>query len=213
MSRLRIVNLGLPKSGTTTLARALVAAGFTVADWKLRKSNQKGFVGGLMYRGYFETGDPLQYLDAYDAMSEISVVRDKCNFWPQCDFALIQAIRTHHPGAKFLLSMRDAQAQADSMMRWSDMGTRRLPMATIPGLPEGYGRDIAELSHWIDGHYAFCHKIFEGADDFLAYRIGDADAPTQIGEFLGCALPWWGVANANPPKDEEALKKETPDAD
>lgn len=207
MSRLRIINLGLPKSGTTTLARALEAAGFTVADWKLRDGDQKGFVGGLMYRGYFETGDPLQYLDAYDAMSEIDVVRDKRNFWPQCDFALIQALRAHHPGAKFLLSQRDPEAQAGSMMRWSDMGTRRLRVAAVPGLPKGYGRDIAELSRWIEGHYAFCHKIFDGADDFLAYRVEDADAPAQIGEFLGRALPWWGVANANPPEGEDELKK------
>ncbi|MCI2398851.1 sulfotransferase [Aliiroseovarius subalbicans] len=198
----KVINLGFPKSGTTTLAQALTQAGFRVADWKLRGAGQKGFVGGLMYRGYFETGDPLTYLGDYDAFSEIDVVRDKRNFWPQCDFALIQAIRDTHPGALFLLSSRDAEAQADSMMRWSDMGTRRLPMTNIPGLPKGFGKTRADLTRWITGHVAFCQKVFEGAEDFLAYDINDPEAPGKIGAFLGRDLPWWGVANANPPVDE-----------
>ena len=33
---LRVVNLGLPKTGTTTLARALKMAGFKVADHRVR---------------------------------------------------------------------------------------------------------------------------------------------------------------------------------
>ena len=36
MSRLRVVNLALPKTGTTTLTDALRQAGLTVADWKIR---------------------------------------------------------------------------------------------------------------------------------------------------------------------------------
>ena len=36
MSRLRIVNLALPKTGTTTLTDALRQAGLTVADWRIR---------------------------------------------------------------------------------------------------------------------------------------------------------------------------------
>ena len=36
MSRLRVINLGLPKSGTTTLARALRKAGLHVADHRIK---------------------------------------------------------------------------------------------------------------------------------------------------------------------------------
>jgi hypothetical protein len=36
---LAVVNLGLPKSGTTTLAKALRLAGFTFADHRLRGRN------------------------------------------------------------------------------------------------------------------------------------------------------------------------------
>ncbi|RME17995.1 MAG: sulfotransferase family protein, partial [Alphaproteobacteria bacterium] len=83
-----VINLGLPKSGTTTLATALRAAGLRVADWKVRPGQGKvrGFVGKLMYSGYYETGDPLHYLDDFDALTEIDVIREGKNIWPQTDW-------------------------------------------------------------------------------------------------------------------------------
>jgi len=61
---LKVVNLGLPKTGTTTLARALRRAGYRVADRKVKDLEAKPdkpavtFVADLMYQGYYETGDP-----------------------------------------------------------------------------------------------------------------------------------------------------------
>lgn len=202
MNRLRVINLGLPKSGTTTLGRALRAAGLTVADWRIRQGQSRGdrlrraFVGQLMYRGHFEAGDPLALMEEFDAFTEIEVMREGLNLWPQTDFGLIAAIRAHHPGARFLLSYRDPAEMSDSMMRWSNLGRRRLPGNAVPGLPEGFGRREAERIRWIEGHHAFCRQVFAGAPDFLEYDIDDPRAPARIGAFLGLDLPWWGVANA-----------------
>lgn len=196
---LKVINLGLPKSGTTTLAAALRGAGFRVADWKIRpgQSKMRGFVGKLMYDGYFETGDPLHHLGDFDAMTEIEVIREGRNLWPQTDWALLAAIRTHHPGAKFILSVRDAAPHADSMRRWSNLGRRRLPMSAVPGLPPNFGRRPGELERWIDGHATFCRQVFAGAEDFLEYNIEDEAAQQKISAFLGVDLPWWGKANEN----------------
>jgi hypothetical protein len=198
---LKVVNLGLPKSGTTTLGKALEKAGFRVADYKLRqdRDNRRGFVGMLMYRGYYETGDPLHFLAEFDALSEVNVIRQPRNAWPQTDWGLISAIRASHPGVRFLLSLRDPVAQADSMRRWSDLGTVRLPNHAVPGLPTGFGAKPGELERWIDGHTAFCRHAFAGAQDFLEYDISDPDADARISAFLGVELPWWGKANANAP--------------
>ncbi len=197
---LRVVNLGLPKSGTTTLGEALKRAGMRVADWKIRRGQsetQRGFVGMLMYRGYYNSGDPLEFLHEFNAFTEIDVVREGKNAWPQCDWALLAAIRVRYPGAKFILSHRDAANHADSMRRWSNLGTRRLPQNAVPGLPEGFGRKPGELERWIDGHTAFCRQVFAGAGDFLEYDIEDPNAQGRIAAFLGIDLPWWGKANVN----------------
>lgn len=203
MSGLKVINLGLPKSGTTTLGEALRRAGLHVADWRIRAGQSPGdslrrqFVGRLMYDGYFQTGDPLALMPGFDAFTEIDIVRNGLNLWPQCDWGLLDAIRRHHPGARFVLTHRDPVALSDSMGRWSNLGRTRLPQNAIPGLPQGYGATDAERIRWIEGHYAFCRRVFAGDPGFLEYDILDPDAPAKIGAFLGVELPWWGKANEN----------------
>lgn len=198
------VNLGLPKSGTTTLARALRLAGLAVADHRIR-GRQAGdnalkgaFVAELLYRGYFETGDPGALIPQITAISEMSMLRGGRSLWPQSDLALIEAIRSQHPGVKFLASRRDAFAMSQSMLAWSNLGSARLPENAVPGLPPGYGVTSKERVQWIEGHYAALRRYFRNDADFLEFDVNDAGAPTRIGAFLGRDLPWWGHLNANP---------------
>ncbi len=209
MSRLRIVNLALPKTGTTTLTDALRHAGLTVADWKIRPGQStrsdipRMHLGKIIYEDYFASGDPLSRLGEFDAINEMSAVREDRSLWPQTDWALLQAIQTHHPGVKFVLTTRDPAKTADSMMRWNNLGKRRLPQADIPGLPRGFGRSENELEHWLSGHYAFCRHVFAGAENFLEYDIEDDDAPQKLSSYLGIDLPWWGKSNQGTPAPGE----------
>lgn len=209
MSRLRIVNLALPKTGTTTLTDALRHAGLSVADWKIRPGQSKRqdiprmHLGKVIYEDYFASGDPLARLGEFDAINEMSAVREDRSLWPQTDWALLQAIQTHHPGVKFLLTTRDPAKTADSMMRWNNLGKRRLPQADIPGLPRGFGRTERELAQWLAGHYAFCRRVFAGAGNFFEYNIEDADAQARLSAYLGVDLPWWGQSNVGTPTPAE----------
>lgn len=198
---LKVINLGLPKSGTTTLGKALTEAGLRVADWRVRRGDENatalGFVGNLMYHGYFNSGDPLIMMPNFDGFPELNIVRNGLNLWPQTDWGLLSAIRKHHPGTKFTLSYRDSAKLSDSMMRWSNLGRTRLPENAIPGLPVGYGKSDEQRITWIEGHYNFCRQVFANTDYFLEYDTEDEDAPNELSEFLGIEIPWWGVANEN----------------
>lgn len=207
--RLRIINLGLPKSGTTTLGVALARAGLRVADWRIRKGQSEdrrilfGFVGDHLYRGYYDSGDPLALLGDFDAVTEMSVASHGLSLWPQMDWGLLAAIRWHHPNTKFLLSHRDPAALVKSMLGWSNLGKSRLPQQNVPGLPAGYGATPEQLTRWIEGHYAFCRRVFRDDPDFLEYDLTDPEAPAKISAFLGLDLPWWGRANAKDRDTEE----------
>lgn len=200
---LRVVNLGLPKTGTTTLARALRRAGMHVADHRIRRRQThdpklpNAFVAELLYRGLYETGDPGALFTEFDAISEMSLLRQGRSMWPQMDFALIDAIRKHHPGIKFLASARDPFKLSQSMLAWSDLGTARLPASNIPGLPEGYGDTSAQRIQWIQGHYAHLRALFRDDPDFLEYDVADPAARDLISGFLEVPLQWWGKSNAN----------------
>ena len=213
MSGIKVINLGLPKSGTTTLGEALARAGLKVADWRIRKGQSSNdelarrFVGKLMYEGYFEDGDPLARMSGFDAFTEIDIVRNGLNLWPQTDWGLLQAIKDHHPKAKFILTHRDSVLLSDSMGRWSNLGSFRLPNSAIPGMPEGYGSTDQDRIRWIEGHYSFCRRVFDGDPNFLEYDIKDDSAKDKIAGFLGIDLPWWGKANENTRRVAEGAVK------
>lgn len=203
MSGLRVINLGLPKTGTTTLARALKLAGLKVADHRIRARQpvsadlHGAFVADLLYRGYFETGDPGAHLVEFDALSELSLLREGKSLWPQMDFALIAALRVHHPGLRFLATRRSSWDVSQSMLAWSNLGTDRLPASDIPGLPEGFGETSKERMQWIDGHYAHLAAIFAGDPAYLEIDVSAPHARGAVSDHIGVPLTWWGRANRN----------------
>lgn len=202
MRGVKCVNLGLPKTGTTTLAFALEKAGWRVADHKVRRIHTRDpglggtFVGRQLYNGYFE-GDPFKYVDLYDALSEISVLKGDTSLWPQCDYAMIKAMRLARPDMLFVATWRPAEETSDSMRRWNNLGTDRLPAGAIPGLPLGYGASDSERIQWINGHYDMLNDIFGDDPRYLRLDVGAENARAQLAAHVGRKLPWWGKMNVN----------------
>jgi hypothetical protein len=200
---LRVVNLGLPKTGTTTLSRALRRANLRTADHRVRANQitDPEAVGQpiaqLLYKGYFETGDPGHFVKEFDALAEISLLQPGLSLWPQTDFALLRALKLHHPAVKFLASQRDTFQISQSMLAWTNLGTERLPRNDVPGLPAGYGVTTKEREQWIDGHYDNLKRMFADDPDFMIFDVSDPDAQRKVSDFLGIELPWWGQANQN----------------
>lgn len=205
---LKLINLGLPKSGTTTLGKALKQAGWNVADHKLRPPQVDDpamagrLVGDLMYQGYYGSGDPLEYLAGFDAITECNALQGKLSLWPQMDVALLRALRAHHPGVKFVATRRSGFDISQSMLAWTNLGTTRLPRADVPGLPAGYGETTRERVRWIEGHYETLRQLFRDDPDFLEIDVAHPDSPAQLSAFLQVELPWWGQANINHKKPE-----------
>jgi hypothetical protein len=204
MRRLKLVNLGLPKSGTTTLAFALEQAGWRAADHKVRRVHIRTpglggtFVARQIYNGYFGSGDPFAHLDGlYDALTEISVLKGETTLWPQCDYAVLKAMRLARPEIRFVATWRPAAEISDSMRRWNNLGTDRLPTGHIPGLPHGFGAAEEERLRWIEGHYAMLRDVFGDDPRYLELPMAAPDARDLLARHIGLDLPWWGRRNAN----------------
>ncbi|MGC1505665.1 MAG: hypothetical protein WA782_16170 [Sulfitobacter sp.] len=198
-----IISLSLPKSGTTTLAIALRHAGLNVIDWRIRDTQtfredlKDQLIAPLMYEDYFDSGDPFARFDEFHAITEMSAINRKMSMWPQTDSGMLEAILKHHPGARFLLSLREPEAVANSIMGWNNLGRARLPRNDVPGLPRPYGGNVKNLTQWVNGHYDFCARFFRGSSNFLAYELEEENVHHKISRFLSLELPWWGKANVN----------------
>lgn len=189
----KVFIVGFPKSGTSTLQKALEDTGYSSAHWKV----EEGFVGQLMYKGLYEKDDPWYYLKRYDSITQgdVCIPSHGINCWPNLDFNVIKKIQEKHPDCLFVLNYRDPRKTVSSMGRWGDM-KQRFKKSEIPGLPAGSGSD-KELEEWIVAHMNKVREFFAGSSNFVEIDIEDESAPNKLSEKLGIKLAWWGVANRN----------------
>lgn len=192
---MRLFNLGFPKSGTTTVNRALAEAGLKSAHWQV-PSPGPGPVGPAIYKRYFEGDDPLRDFAAFDAITQADYQTVDVSYWPQMDYAVIRQIIRAHPDCKLVLLMRHPEKVADSIMRWGDF-PHRLFRAGAPGLPVGHATNHRNILTWITGHYAVCRGMLGNYKNYVEIDIEAPDARELLAKAVGTELPWWGHENAN----------------
>jgi hypothetical protein len=88
------------------------------------------------------------------------------------------------------------------MARWNNLGEGRLPAATVPGLPAGFGSTSAERVAWIEGHYDMLRDVFGDDPRFLELDMSAGDAREKLSAHIKRDLPWWGRKNVNPASPE-----------
>lgn len=191
---MKLFVIGFPKSGTTTLNKALDASGMSTLHWRQGEK----FLGKMIYDAYMAGEDPLRDFADIDCITQADVClpRHKLNYWPNLDFQIIAAIRRYHPDCLLALNYRDPVKVVSSMNRWLDM-RKRFVASDIPGLPKGFGAKDSELLTWIEGHYDACRRLLGSDPNFFEYDIEDPKAPQILSERLGIELAWWGKANVN----------------
>ena len=198
---MKLMAIGFPKSGTTSLTKALNMSGVRAVHW--RTSTDGNFVGVQIYRAICRGLDPFALLSDFDAVTQADacIPSLKLNVWPNLDFAVLSAIRRAHPSCLFLLNYRRPEAIADSIIRWEDLQDR-LTVSDIPGLPRGVGRKRKELIIWIENHFDACRRFFANDKNFLELDIESPDVPDQLGKALGIQIVGWADYKAKTLEDE-----------
>ena len=187
---MKLMVIGFPKSGTTSITAALEASGMKTAHWQIDNNR---FVGALIYKAVLNGLDPFTHLEGYDAVTQADVClpNHRLSLWPNLDFAVLSAIRRAHPTCLFVLNTRSPEAICDSIADWPFM-QKRFEISDIPGLPRGVGGRRRHLIAWIENHYAACRHFFAGDDYFLELDIERPDAPEILGKALGVEISSWG---------------------
>ena len=198
---MRLFVVGFPKSGTSTITAALEASGMNPVHWG---DSQGRFVGQLIYEDALAGIDPLASLGNYDAVTQadVCVPAHGISYWPNLDFAILRAIRAHHPECLFLLNYRDPAKVCSSIDRWPSL-RERIVASDIPGLPRGMGETDEQMVQWIENHFAACRQYFAGDPQFLEIDIESEDAPKILGEALGIAIADWGIIEPNLPRQSD----------
>jgi len=199
---MKLMVIGFPKSGTTSLTEALTASGFRSAHWRTHSGQ---FVGALIYEAIYRGLDPFALLKPYDSITQADVCLPslQLNLWPNLDFAVLSAIRRAHPNCLFLLNYRRPDAIADGIMKWDDL-QQRIAASDVPGLPRGVGGKRNHLITWVENHFDACRRLLAGDARFAEIDIESADAPLRLGEALEIEVQGWGDHKATTFEDELA---------
>jgi hypothetical protein len=200
--------VGFPKAGTTTLTMALEASGMNPIHWGGADGR---FVGQVIYNNVLAGRDPLDTLQDHDAITQadVCIPAHNINFWPNLDFSVLSAIRAAHPQCLFLLNHREPEKLCRSIDRWPAL-RERLVESDIPGLPAGKGSTDAELTFWIENHYAACRRFFADDPAFLELSIESPDTPERLGKALGIEIREWGRGRPLRPRDQDIREMVSP---
>ncbi len=199
---MKLMAVGFPKSGTTSLTKALNKSGVKAAHWR----HEKKFVGVQIYKAIFEGRDPFALLPpAVQAVTQADVClpAHKLNLWPNLDFTVLAKIRQAHPECLFLLNYRNPVTIAESIARWEDFQDR-LTVCDVPGLPQGVGGHRDQLITWIENHFDACRRFFANDDHFVEIDIEAPDVAQKLGAALGVRIVGWANHKAQTLEDELA---------
>ena len=177
----KIFCVGLTKTGTTSLHRALQVLGFRSLHWG---PDDEANGGTRMYlevlRAKREGRRLLDHIgDDYDAYSDIETLSK--NF----ELADIQ-----YPGSRFILTVRDVEGWIHSRRRHVERNQRQKAAGTYAGVGASLRIEVdAWQAEW-DEHVGGVLTYFAGRpDDLLVMDVTAGDGYERLAPFLGRPKP------------------------
>jgi len=199
-----IINLGFPKSGTSSLFDYYSCGQVASSHHKCKQET----CGECVFSNLKAGRAPLDECGNYAFYGQLDI--DGINYdgqgiWPGnehalCYFPQISALQELHdayPNASFTLTTRPPAHWLASVTGWSNM-QQRLVGCDLPGLPEGAGKTDEELVTWYSDHLNHV-RAFVAANPshgpLLEIEIEGYSAGQVLEEATGIPASCWGKAN------------------
>lgn len=164
---MKVFGIGFHKTGTKSLGQALALLGYRVAG-PVRMEEP------VSLRAIEQRCLPL--LDNFDAVQD--------NPWP----FLFRSLDRLHPGAKFILTVRDREAWIDSVV--SHFGTAATPMRRwIYGAASPVGREAAYVKSYLRHNAEVMDYFSRRPGTLLVWDLTLAPDWKPLCDFLGKPLP------------------------
>jgi hypothetical protein len=215
-----ILNLGMPKCGSTTLYEFFQCAGYNsthqIVDDTICMRD------AVVHNALPPLSTCTPHVQAFLQMDAnfplgfkkrvrrkhrpgfmaITTKRDEC-FYPQ--ISLLDEIHNEAPNATFILNFRPVQDWIRSVRNWFSL-QHRMTLCHIPGLPRGVGREALDLMRWWCSHVLHVRKFVEQYPSHALIELDlyqsdtvNARIMSQLFQIDPNASSCWGHANSSPP--------------
>lgn len=187
--RLKFMLVGLPKSGSCSIYRALKWAGLV--------SRHDANMCAPIYRNWKRRRDIMRGQEQIEAITELVRFGNwRTPFLLQFDRRFLLDLRSQYD-VGFLLNTRERASLVSSISRWRPHTRQHWISADLPFLPAGVGESDQDFIDGIDRHYDMLRETFADDPLFRECDIADPAMPKVIGSMIGRKLPWWGRVNVN----------------
>jgi hypothetical protein len=178
---MKVVGIGMPKTGTTTLGTCLKKMGFKHISWVTENMN------------LFKAGQ-------YKELLEIASNYDSFDDLPWCQF--YQTIDENFPNCKFILTTRkDEITYFNSYRKHRSRLVKGILLNTT-------GEDFEKAIHEYREHNEKARRYFANRpDDFIELCWENGDGWKELSQFLGKKAPQIAFPHTNKTDNEKANKK------
>ena len=163
-SELLVINLGFPKTGTTSLTSFLNSHGLNCAHWRVCIGGQCDFIGPTMFKQHRNREFPLSapQLTTFNCFSQMdycgwlnrSKFQSRC-YWPQFD--MLEELFRRYPRARYILTSREPTKWLSSARQWGDL-LDRIRYSRSEGLR--YGAFDEEILNWYISRNVMIRNFF-----------------------------------------------------
>mmetsp|Transcript_6359 Transcript_6359/g.9048 ORF Transcript_6359/g.9048 Transcript_6359/m.9048 type:complete len:302 (+) Transcript_6359:99-1004(+) len=195
--KLPIINLGMPKMGSTSLHSYFDCGGYKSVHWRCGERYCSECIREAVQAGL----PPFSKCNITDIDSYAQIDRGPENL-VQVNY--LNEIVGGVPNATFILTFRNMTKWYMSMNNWQSIHSSEINMrqrferANITGLPRGVGRNVSEFSHF------YCEYVkrvreevakYPGRHELIEIDIEDPTVGWQMEEAFGTSHTCWGKKN------------------
>jgi hypothetical protein len=193
----KVLLVGLPKAGTTSVSSFFRAAGMKVCDYWCPDKVHTGVVAKCIERAINSSRPPLKTCGDYDMYGQMDLTMDKgfC-FLPQIQ--ALDELHKEHPDAVFILNQRNIVHWVRSVKNWKGMRTpmdvRMAGCAAGPTSP-----NATNLAQWYCDHV---QRIRQFVNDHPTHTLIELDIESnatgkRLADFFGLNESNWKHQNQN----------------
>lgn len=210
MSRALVINLGMPKMGSSSIHSYFDCGGYKSVHWLCGGRYCGDCIEEAIQSGLppFSSQDPKCKINSTIG-SYAQIDRGPENL-VQVNY--LTEIMSGVPSATFILTFRNMTKWYMSLSRWwtdsnevpfkstkDNSMRKRFEVANITGLPQGVGRNVSEFSQFYCEYVKRVRKEvakYPGRHKLIEIDIEDPSVGWQMEDLFGVNRTCWGISNA-----------------
>ena len=211
-STARILNMGMPKSGSSSVSKLFKNSGFKTSHWGCGK--RSGACGNCFERHLNTTSDIFRKCGNFNVYSQMDRMKnegsspDNACIFPQIKY--LDRLYEDAPHATWLMPLRNVSTWLDSVNKWNTM-RRRYRMCNFRPFLHFKGHGDEKKDHKMMALY--CNHVQQIRQfivehptlSLIEFRIEDPNVGSFLAQYLPVNASHWGHHNEN--SDEPGKRK------